>query len=164
MIVSEVKSSSVFLRSYNYERPVIQNTLSAQCSFALWERVVEQDHASMKIAILKNINKVKCISEINIIMFLCILIINKSNRLIYITLSIYACETIFYVLEKIDLFSCKYFLFRKTNLLMLASIFHSSFFPSKHRYIYTHTKYDNQSIKNMEVWIVCVRTIGLFYT
>lgn len=139
MIVSEVKSSSVFLRSYNYERPVIQNTLSAQCSFALWERVVEQDHASMKIAILKNINKVKCISEINIIMFLCILIINKSNRLIYITLSIYACETIFYVLEKIDLFSCKIFFVQKNKSFDACINFSFVLFPLQTQiYLYTH--------------------------
>lgn len=130
MIVSEVKSSSVFLRSYNYERLVIQNTLSAQCSFALWERVVEQDHASMKIAILKNINKVKCISEISIIMFLCILIINKSNNFVHMLV-----RQFFMYWKKSISFLVKYFLFRKTNLLMLASIFHSSFFPSKHRYI-----------------------------
>lgn len=49
MIVSKVKGSCAFLRSYNFERLVQPDTLSTQRSFALRERVVEQDHASMKM-------------------------------------------------------------------------------------------------------------------
>lgn len=117
--------------------------------------------------ILKNNEIVKGFSKMNSIMFLCILIINK-NRLIYTTLSI--CLWVdFYVLQISISFHVKYFLFRKTNGLWpffwrCINILFVLFFIQTQIYIHAHTKYDNQSIKNMEVWIICVRTFGLFYT
>lgn len=157
MIVSNVKSSC------NFECLVQPDGLSTQCS-SVWLNKIWN-------VILKNNEKVKCFSEINSIMFLCILTIKKNNRLIYTTLSI--CLWVdFYVLQNSISFHIKYFLFRKSNGLRpcfwrLHQYFICPFFFIQTQiYIHAHTKYDNQStfIKNMEVWIICVRTFGLFYT
>lgn len=110
----------------------------------LWESVWLNKTMQIWNVILKNNEKVKCFSEINSIMFLCISTINKNNRLIYTTLSI--CLWVnFYVLQKLCLFSFKIFFVQKNKwfvaiLLTLASIFYLSFFSSKHRYVSMHTQ------------------------
>lgn len=98
-------------------------------------------------------------------MFLCILIINKNNRLIYTTLSI--CLWVdFYVLQNSISFHIKYFLFRKSNGLRpcfwrLHQYFICPFFSSKHRYISMHTQNMIIKVHLLKTWKFELSVSGL---
>lgn len=98
-------------------------------------------------------------------MFLCILIINKNNRLIYTTLSI--CLWVdFYVLQNSISFHIKYFLFRKSNGLRpcfwrLHQYFICPFFSSKHRYISMHTHNMIIKVHLLKTWKFELSVSGL---
>lgn len=151
MIVSNVKSSC------NFECLVQPDGLSTQCS-SVWLNKIWN-------VILKNNEKVKCFSEINSIMFLCILTIKKNNRLIYTTLSI--CLWVdFYVLQNSISFHIKYFLFRKSNGLRpcfwcLHQYFICPFFSSKHRYISMRTQNMIIKVHLLKTWKFELSVSGL---
>lgn len=98
-------------------------------------------------------------------MFLCILIINKNNRLIYTTLSI--CLWVdFYVLQNSISFHIKYFLFRKSNGLRpcfwrLHQYFICPFFSSKHSYISMHTQNMIIKVHLLKTWKFELSVSGL---
>lgn len=109
--------------------------------------------------ILKNNEIVKGFSKMNSIMFLCILIINKNNRLIYTTLSIWLWVD-FYVLQKLCLFSCKIFFVQK-NTWHLHQYFICPFFSSKHRYISMHTQNMVIKVHLLKTWKFELSVSGL---